>query len=391
MVDSRDMLPIERLKFAFYLVIACIYFPFMAVKKRRRNYILPHNPRILVIPILTRIGDMVCATPVFRSIKERFPAGHLSVACGKKILDVIRNNPSIDEIINVNDLPFKGFWGRGRFFLFIGKKKYDVVISLSNNPFNNLVAAFAVAAISIKTIHHPRTRGEKASDWFNRVRIEYKDGTRIADHYKKLLAPLGIHNFENIKEVQRTSAGDIRAKRFIASVSGQREGFLVGISISAGNSVKEWGDEKFLELVRELNQVQDIKRFLVIGSARDKNRVEEFVRKAGESCVPVADFRLEDLPSLVSDLDLFIAADTGLIHIADALNVPLIDIVGPVDPHEQAPIGPKRIVVVPEHNVAPSVFAMKLQGSYAEQKKAINSTMVRQVLSAARTLLDENI
>ena len=388
MVDSRDMLPIERLKFAFYLVIAYIYFSLLELKRRGRNYVFPPNPRILVIPILTRIGDMVCATPVFRSIKERFPEGQLSVVCGKKILDVIRKNPCINEIININDMRFKGFWGRGRFFFFINQKKYDVVISLSNNPFNNLAAAFSAAPISIKTTHYPRTRAEKMSDWFNSVRIEYKDGTRIVDHYKKLLAPLGVDDFNNIKEVQRTSAGDIRAMQLIASVCAYRQGFLIGISISTGNSVKEWGDGKFLDLVKALDRLQGIQRFLIIGSKSDKDRIDAFVKIAGASCVAVTDFSLEEIPSLIASLDLFIAADTGLIHVADALNIPLIDIIGPVDPCEQAPAGPQRVIIAPD-NVEPSVFAMKRQGVISKQKKAVDATSVAAVANAATALLGQ--
>jgi len=50
-------------------------------------------------------------------------------------------------------------------------------------------------------------------------------------------------------------------------------------------------------------------------------------------------FNIDEIKSLISKLDIFISVDTGPVYIAEAFNIPTIDIIGPVDEHEQPPIG----------------------------------------------------
>jgi len=55
---------------------------------------------------------------------------------------------------------------------------------------------------------------------------------------------------------------------------------------------------------------------------------------------------IDELKAVVARLDLFISADTGPIYIAEAFQVPTVDIVGPVDEKEQPLIGLRNLIVV---------------------------------------------
>ena len=52
-------------------------------------------------------------------------------------------------------------------------------------------------------------------------------------------------------------------------------------------------------------------------------------------------FSLDELKALIQRLSLFISVDTGPIYIAEAFDVPTIDIIGPMDENEQPPRGEK--------------------------------------------------
>ena len=86
------------------IIIGVVCYPIFAilVSRRRKNY-KKYAPRILIIPQLTRIGDLICATPVFRQIKEKYPHCHLAVLVTPKIAGIIKNNPHLDEIILLED------------------------------------------------------------------------------------------------------------------------------------------------------------------------------------------------------------------------------------------------------------------------------------------------
>ena len=99
------------------------------------------------------------------------------------------------------------------------------------------------------------------------------------------------------------------------------------------------------------------------------------------------DFNLEELPSLMNKFSLYIAVDTGPIYIAHALGIPLIDIIGPVDPTEQPPKDNKSIQILPRGDIKPSSFVFKRRGTQQEIVSAIQNTDINDIYQAAKKLL----
>jgi ADP-heptose:LPS heptosyltransferase len=123
-----------------------------------------------------------------------------------------------------------------------------------------------------------------------------------------------------------------------------------------------------------------------IGSSRDSARISRLIAGFNESyrpsCIQATDFSLEDLPSLIKRFSFFISGDTGPMHMAHALGVPLIDIIGPVHPDEQAPRDGMSIIVKPKGSVAPTIFAFEKAGAATLSREALDSTSVEDVFRA---------
>ena len=77
---------------------------------------------------------------------------------------------------------------------------------------------------------------------------------------------------------------------------------------------------------------------------------------------------------------MFISADTGPIYIAEAFDVPTVDIVGPMDEREQPPISPIHRIVVPPNRTKPQLHIMNARTYNREeafrQVASITSAMV---------------
>jgi len=95
---KRAYYELRRVVFVMGAVILSpfIYF-FISYRKPRASDDKPI--RILIIPHLTRIGDLMCATPVFRAIKEEYPDAQVAVLVAGRLEGLLRNNRSVDEII----------------------------------------------------------------------------------------------------------------------------------------------------------------------------------------------------------------------------------------------------------------------------------------------------
>ncbi len=389
------------------ILFATILSPilFVLAKKRRRDF--GDAPRILVIPQLTRIGDLVCATPVFRAIKERYPKSFLAVMVTGKVTGIIKNNPHIDQIIQYKTKGYSNILEN------VGILKFDVGISLTPQPMATVTMLLGLIPRRIKLIREGRPVGEALTDWLNTETLLYRHHTFLPQRYLDLLRSIGIENASLEKGVFVSEAGERKVSNFLPLVlKGEDKGggltppLVIGISITAGNKIKEWGDENFAELAKRiLEKYKDIK-IIFIGSKNDEPRIDNVLKKIGSPStgsgtkdlyslsgvegLPIykaIDFNLEELPSLIKRLDLYVAVDTGPIYIANALGVPTVDILGPVDPTEQPPCdGGKSVCVLPAGNIKPSSFVFKRPGRPEEHRKALEAINVELVLEAIGVL-----
>ncbi|MDO8510147.1 MAG: glycosyltransferase family 9 protein [bacterium] len=325
---------------------------------------------------------------MFRAIKTAYPQSKLSVVAANKTIGIIKHNPRIDHLINFNDIPFKGWLGRWRFFRYINRERYDYVISLTNNPLNSLIALSSAAPFRIKTVIPKRSVPELLTDWFNNYRYVYRPGTFLQSHYLLLLEVLHIHTDETKKEVFPTAYGDQKTDDFFIEHGISGRNCVIGITPTAGNKIKEWPRDRFVELADELIRREQAK-IVFIDAGSNRHIVLEMIPLMHErkEAVAATDFTLEELPSLIKRLSLFIAVDTGSIYIAHALGVPLIDIIGPVDPHEQPPSDTRSIQILPPPHIKPSSFVLTPPISGARHEEAVRSITVQNVLKAAEELL----
>lgn len=382
-------------RFYFFLTIFFVLSPFLLAVAAVRRIAISRTGnryrRILVVPILTRVGDLVCSTPVFREIKRAYPNSHLAVVAGGKAIDIIKHNPRIDELIDFNAPFFHGYSGRFRFYFLLFSRRFDAVITLSNAPIGTMIALAAVAPIRVKTVVEQKSFVESLTDWMNNVTFLYRDGSFLQLHYLKLLSAIGIDTREVVKEVYLAPGSEEKVADFLRSNNIPAETRLVGITLTAGNPIKEWPLLRFAELASLLIKRYRV-RVLFIDSPRNADTVDKVIQciEEKESAISATVFTLEELPALISELDLFIAVDTGAIYIAHALGVPLVDIIGPVDPREQPPSDQKSIQVRPPPDIIPTSFVLKLAPKGADHRRAVEAIRVADVLKACDTLLESN-
>lgn len=387
------MLKNTHTRFIFYafLIMLCSPFLFWRARMRRaqsRERFAAGTPRILVIPIISRVGDLVCATPVFREIKIAYPRAHLAVVAAHKAWGVLAHNPRIDHLIDFNRPRFWNLAGRGRFFFDLYSSDYDAVFSLGTSPLGTISALASAAPVRVKTSVPRPFFFELCTDWMNTHCIRYEPGSFLQKHYISLLSVIGIDASEPVKEVFTTEVGDKKAAKFMMHSFRAHSKLFVGMTVSAGNRIKEWPLERFAEVADALIEKFGAK-VIFIDSPANRVRADETVclMRNKEAAAVATNFSLEELPSLIKSLSTFIAVDTGAVYIAHALGVPLIDIIGPVHPDEQPPRDEKSIQVLPAAGIASSSFVLTPQTHGADHARAVLSIYPYDVLTAFEALI----
>ena len=197
-------------KIRVYILIffAFLFYPIFTVLAflRLRDDGRKKNPRILIIPQFTRIGDLICATPIFREIKKKYPNSYLAVVVTPKIAGIIKNNPRIDEIIIFEDRDYLEFFGLCRLFKKIRDEKFDWSICVSADTMGTILSVYGLIPNRIKIIRQERNFSEILSDWMNNFLIYYKNGEYIPQLYLKTIKFFGIES-DDIK-IQTLQIGD---------------------------------------------------------------------------------------------------------------------------------------------------------------------------------------
>jgi heptosyltransferase-2 len=120
------------------------------------------------------------------------------------------------------------------------------------------------------------------------------------------------------------------------------------IAIGAGasyGSAKCWPAERFADFVNRLRRHTDAD--IILFGAATEQRVSDAIAAGikGPSISMVGKTAIADLPALLSRCQLFVGNDSGAMHVAAAVGLPVVAIFGPTDPYGTAPITPRCTVV----------------------------------------------
>lgn len=294
-----------------------------------------------------KLGDMVCTTPVFRAIKKAYPDAYIAVLGNAINEGLIDSNTDVDEYI-VSSSPF-----------------WDIMKIITDRRFDfGVVAtpdALGLALLylgGVRTVSTPRVMGgyspqETLPYRFLRIFAHispHRFGSYAPQEYLRLLMPFGINADDTKKHLAFSDAADKKVGEFLAEQGMiPKRDLLLGISPSAGNKIKEWPAERFATVaayaIRRYNA-----KIVVIGGETDGELRDVMIaalpnERKNTIVDTVGRFDLDELKALIAKLDVFIAADTGPIYIAEAFGVSTIDIAGPVDENEQPPRGPQNKIV----------------------------------------------
>jgi heptosyltransferase II len=365
------------------LLIQCfIHFLFLGkANKQNRN---PKN--ILIIPV-GKLGDVVCTTPVFSAIRKHLPDTRIYIEDNNGMnKEILAHSGLSDGYLSLESLrDMKG-----------GVKEYNIDTVVFTGPsFRELAYAYLSG---VKTIITPnvvngfcpqQTRSFRILSKFM-ITTEFKFGEYAPFERLKTLEPLGIVESDTKKLLAFSDKADIKAKELFNQYADK---ILVGITLSAGNKIKEWPVERFAEVANYVASRYNAV-IVMIGGPNDIIYSEKMIECLGEDVQyvdTIGKLSIDELKAAVAKLNLFISVDTGPIYIAEAFNVSTIDILGPMDENEQPPRGRlNRVVKIDRKSAELHIMNARMYNK-AEAKRQIQEITPKMVTDEVDLLMKELI
>lgn len=323
------------------------------------------------------LGDVIQALPVLRLLKTHFRDAQIFWWLDSALRPLLEGDPDLAGIV-----PFeRKRWAAPirwpemlRSILWMRRQHFDLVIDLQSLARS---AAFAWLARGQFLIGLEDAR-EGARGYYDLAVPRKSFHTHAVDWYLSVLPPLGVPVHDDFTWLPRRPevAAAVKSKWKTEN----KKWFVLHPGARWEN--KRWPVEKFTETVRLLSPKFPGIHFTVLGAAVDRSLGETICRAAPDRCLNLCgETSLLEMIEWIRLADLMITNDTGPMHVAAALDKPLVAIFGPTEPRRTGPYGQMNSVLRMDLPCSP---CLKSHCTWHNPIECLTSISSEQVLLAAQ-------
>jgi len=289
--------------------------------------------KILIIRF-SSIGDIVLTTPLVRCVKKQIPQAEVHFLCKPPFANLLEINPYIQKI-HLFDKDNSHFWKELQF------EKFDYVIDLQNNHRSRKLCR----KLKPPHAHFPKLNVKK---WlFVNLKINKLPDIHVVDRYftatKILPTPVkndgqGLDFFLNDKDYEKINTYNI-SQDFIA------------IAMGSQHKTKQLPLEMLIEICKKINQ-----NIVLLGGEKDIETANNLCSQVEKNIINLCGkLTLRESAACIDLSKTLLTGDTGLMHIAAALNKPLVSVWGSTVPafgmYPYMPQNPEKYHIIENTNL----------------------------------------
>ncbi|MBF0331105.1 MAG: lipopolysaccharide heptosyltransferase II [Candidatus Omnitrophica bacterium] len=317
---------------------------------------------ILVIK-LGAAGDVILSTAAFKALRDRFPDAKIVCLTARENAAILHGCPYLDDVITYDhkdkDKGVPGFW---RILQILRKYRFDKVIDLQNNTRSHLLTFLCAPRSSY---------GYKNSKWGMLLTDGILDDKPLmppVEHQFRILKSLGIEYTAGLRlqmwprRDDYSYALDLLHSEWID----EKTHTVVGINIAASERwvSKNWPVTAIADLCDRL--AADGIRVVITGMEKDREFIRELMIKAKSKPAMLAGkTNLLQLAAVIAHCKVFVTPDSAPLHIASAMDVPVVALFGPTSPERHLPPGNDIKVMTREMECRPCYLPKCRSGVHA--------------------------
>jgi heptosyltransferase-2 len=330
------------------------------------------------------VGDAIMSIPALRAIRSRWPNAEIVILARPWVAELYRGQDYADRIlIDDNKGEHKGFWGRERLARALRREKFDAAV-LFQNAFD--AAWIAWRARIPERIGYARD----GRSWLLTRAISVPSKGEAPDHevydHLELLHRAGwLERLPRIDDVSIAVPDEDRRKAQERLLAAGVRSNTVRIAFASGaayGSAKCWEPERYAELADRLIAAFDAD-VILFGTPQESEMAARITgAMRNRICNLVGATQIGELPALLSTCRLFIGNDSGAMHVAGAVGIPVIGIFGPTDPEGTRAMTPQFTLIREPVDCSPC-FLRRCPIDH----RCMTRISVERVFGAARLLL----
>lgn len=330
---------LEEILRKFILKLLKVFIKSKTLKVENININFIH--RILIVRQHNEIGDMLLATPLFSAIRKKFPDSFISLIARPRNIDVVINNPDLNEVILYDVRKFRyAPWKLFKFLYDLRKKKFDLTIvpcTVSFSLTSTLISYLSGAKYRIGTDGKFFGFYEDSSFFFN-VYVPLEKDKHQVDINLDYIKIFGDYNIDRQNKLVLLFHEKEQAKILLEKITKNNKKTLIAVHPGAGKTKNRWPAFKFGKLIDAILNKYNL-NILLMWAKGEEQIVKEVLENASSSPVVLPLLNLRLLAAVLKQCSLFICNDTGVLHVAAGVKTPTIAIFGPSNPDFWNPVG----------------------------------------------------
>ncbi len=303
------------------------------------------DPKRILIVLLGAIGDVIRALPVLGRLRQSYPEAYIAWAVEPVVTPLLVNHPALNEVI-----VYQRNRGLLAFFPFlwaVRQRRFDLVLDLQRHFKSGLVSFCSRAPVRLG-FHR---RNAKEVNWlFSTHRLApIEEFTSKLAQYLEFADTLGVTNGEVGFGLRLSAEEEKRVDHLLTHTPHSFAAFFLGSRWESRFWFTDYTAEVACRLVEEFAL-----GVVLLGGPGEKKFAEEVTRQAR---VPVTNLTgqtgLRELIGIFQRARIAMGPDSGPMHVAAAVGVPVVSLWGATSPARSAPWGSEKLVIVGQAACSP--------------------------------------
>ncbi len=322
------------------------------------------------------IGDAVMNTPALGAVRHSYPEAEIVLVANPLVAKLFASHPYCDRVLVFDKRgAHSGIGGFLRFCRLLRAERFDAAILLQKAFEAALMSALALIPRRLGYATDARAALLSHSmPLTDEVRCQHH-----TEHYLHLLRSFGIEGGDGQQRLEVTQEEYAWAKAQLG------EGIWFAINPGAAyGSAKRWIPERFAAVADELAERFGARILLTGGPAETEIGSDIAGAMKVEPLNFIGKTSVREMMALLSRCSLVVSNDSGPMHVAAALGIPIVAIFGPTDHTTTHPLSQMHRIVRKPLHCAPC-----LKRVCPTDHRCMEAVTAAEVVEAARELLGE--
>ncbi|MGM0553431.1 MAG: lipopolysaccharide heptosyltransferase II [Pseudomonadota bacterium] len=291
---------------------------------------------ILIIR-LSAMGDVVMASPLIRALHRCYPGARVAWLVQPEFAALLDANPELDAVITWPRKEWEDLWRRRRYLRLarevwrfrrrLRREGFDMVLDVHSLMKSGLLARLTGARRRVGL------GSKEGSGALMTEVIPKPQSPRIGSEYLHLIEHLGCDLGDFEMDVALTASDRVFASNLMRG--GRLEDGFVAFTPYTTRPQKHWFDDDWARLARLVHERLGLP-VVILGGPADRDRADTIVRRAGDAARVInlaGDTSLREAAAVLERASLAVGVDTGLTHMAIAMDAPTIALFGSTCPY----------------------------------------------------------